>query len=222
EYTPAACALIRDAFGRVPGYIQMLDEHMAEERARSRALEVRVKELEGSQKQWGRGQASWAHVAPGPGQRDGSTPLQGNQGSMNPTEGSMNMKKLDGAKMRRVTVRIRDEGEKEVVSAANKEDLVKAFRNAANGATGDIVAVYTKPAGDVVLITASVEGREALERGQEWATEAYSSAEVLRQTFPVIIHGVKKSAVKEEKQSEAIAKIIAENKRLHPDLQVVR
>ncbi|KAL9575934.1 MAG: hypothetical protein Q9212_007547, partial [Teloschistes hypoglaucus] len=113
EYTPAACALIRDAFGRVPGYIQMLDEHMAEEKARSRALEARVKELEGSQKQWSRGQASWAQVAQAPGQRDGSTLLQGNQGSINPTGGSMNMKKLDGTKMRRVTVRIRDESEKE-------------------------------------------------------------------------------------------------------------
>ncbi len=50
----------------------------------------------------------------------------------------------------------------------------------------DIVAAFTKPIGEVVLITASMEGREALEKRKEWAEVSYGSAEVLQQTFPVV------------------------------------
>ena len=128
------------------------------------------------------------------------------------------MKRLDNAKMRRITVKIRDETEREAAKTASKEELVKRFRNAANTATKDIVAAFTKPAGEVVLVTASVEGREALERGKEWVAVAYDSAEVLRQTFPVVAHGVRKGAINEKRQGEAIAKIVEENKVLHPDL----
>ena len=42
--------------------------------------------------------------------------------------------------------------------------MVKKFQNPANEARREIVAGYTKEAGEVVLTTASVEGREALEK----------------------------------------------------------
>ena len=76
-------------------------------------------------------------------------------------------KKLDNTKIRRTVVKIRDDAEWEAVKALEKEDLVQAFKNNANEATKDIVAAYTKPSKEVVLVTASVGGREALEARKE-------------------------------------------------------
>jgi len=76
------------------------------------------------------------------------------------------------------------------------------------------VAAFTKPIGEVVLITASMEGREALEKRKEWAAVAYGSAEVLQQTFPVVAHGVRRGAVDEKRQNEAIFKIVEEITRV--------
>lgn len=45
---------------------------------------------------------------------------------------------------------------------------------------------------------------------------------MLQQTFPVVAHGVRKGTVDEKRQDEAIAKIVEENKVLHPDLQIAR
>ena len=77
------------------------------------------------------------------------------------------VKKLDNTKIRRTVVKIRDDAEWEAVKALEKEDLVQAFKNNANEATKDIVAAYTKLSKEVVLVTASVRGREALEARKE-------------------------------------------------------
>ena len=69
------------------------------------------------------------------------------------------------------------------------------LKNSANEATKDIVAAYTKPSKEVVLVTASVGGREALEARKEWASLKYGSAEVRRQTFPVAVYRVRRSGV---------------------------
>ena len=77
------------------------------------------------------------------------------------------VKKLDNTKIRRTVVKIRDDAEWEAVKALKKEDLVQAFKNNANEATKDIVAAYIKLSKEVVLVTASVRGREALEARKE-------------------------------------------------------
>ena len=97
-----------------------------------------------------------------------------------------------------MTVRIRDDKEWTEAKKMEREALVKRFQNPANVATKEIVAGYTKEGGEVVLTTASVEGREALERMQEWAANTYPSAVVLRQTFPVAAHGACLRKINEE------------------------
>ena len=77
------------------------------------------------------------------------------------------VKKLDNIKIRRTVVKIRDDAEWEAVKALEKEDLVQAFKNNANEATKDIVAAYIKLSKEVVLVIASVGGREALEARKE-------------------------------------------------------
>ena len=77
------------------------------------------------------------------------------------------VKKLDNTKIRRTVVKIKDDAEWEAVKALEKEDLVQVFKNNANEATKDIVAAYTKLSKEVVLVTALVRGREALEARKE-------------------------------------------------------
>ena len=124
--------------------------------------------------------------------------------------------------MRRTVVKIRDDAEWEAVKALKKEDLVQVFKNNANEATKDIVAAYTKLSKEVVLVTASVGGREALEARKEWASLKYGSAEVRRQTFPVAVYRVRRSGVDKKRQTEVISKILEANQVLHPELQIVR
>ena len=121
------------------------------------------------------------------------------------------VKKLDNTKIRRTVVKIRDDAEWEAVKALKKEDLVQAFKNNANEATKDIVAAYTKLSKEVVLVTASVRGREALEARKEWASLKYGSAEVRRQTFLVAVYRVRRSGVDKKRQTEVISKILEAN-----------
>ena len=105
------------------------------------------------------------------------------------------IKKLDNTKIRKTVVKIKDDAEWEAVKALKKEDLVQVFKNNANEVTKDIVAVYTKLSKEVVLVTALVRGKEALEARKEWVSLKYGSAEVRRQTFLVAIYRVRRSGV---------------------------
>ena len=132
------------------------------------------------------------------------------------------VKKLDNTKIRRTVVKIRDDAEQEAVKAPKKEDLVQAFKNSANKATKDIVAAYTKLSKEVVLVTALVRGREALEARKEQVSLKYSSAEVRRQTFLVAVYRVRRSDIDKKRQTEVISKILEANKVLYLELQIVR
>lgn len=182
--------------------------------------QTRLREKEERLLQQTRPGGSWAQVAGGQQQQCQAGPVPFAIAARGPRVAPA--KKLDNAKMRRVTVKIHDIKEREEALKADREDLVRKFRNAANEATKDIVAAFTKPSGEVVLVTATVEAREALEEKKEWATVGYPSAEIKRQTFPAIVHGVRRAAVDIEKQDSTIAKIIEANRVLHPTLQVER
>ena len=86
---------------------------------------------------------------------------------------------------------------------------------------GEVIAARRLPSGDVVLQASSVEAREKLEK-EEWIKVVAPPARILRQTFPVLVHGVKVTAYKKEEQEEGIQKIKKHNRRLHPGLNIVR
>ncbi|KAL9575997.1 MAG: hypothetical protein Q9212_007483 [Teloschistes hypoglaucus] len=222
DLSPKTWAVVADAWQRALDYVQTVKECREGDKSRIQTLETRNKELEAGLTRPKQVGGSWARVAASGTQTQGKPPPQMVAGGSLNGRGSMNMKKLDNSKMRRVTVQIRDEKEREAAKKADKEDLVKTFRNPANEATKDIVAAFTKPSGEVILVTATVEAREALEKRREWASIKYPSAEVRRQTFPVVVHGVRRAAINTERQTETIAKIVEANKVLHPGLQVDR
>lgn len=156
----------------------MLKEHV--EREKTQALETRIRVLESGKGSSVLRASSWAQVAEGHHQQPrGCAPSNHTAGSMN-VGSSMNMKRLDNTKE----------------ETKSKSRIRK-----------DIVAAFTKPIGEVVLITASMEGREALEERKEWAAVSYGSAEVLQQTFSVVSHGARRGAVDEKRQDEIVEEI---------------
>ena len=121
----------------------------------------------------------WAQTVGGttrlPQRTQATTPTAGANG------GTQTLVKPDDAKLRRITLKIRDEKEMETISAVEGEDLPNAFKNRRHDATKGIVAAFTKlKTNEVVLTIATREGREALEMLQEWTRATYSSATVLR------------------------------------------
>ncbi len=74
----------------------------------------------------------------------------------------------------------------------------------------------------MILFTTTIEAREALEKNGEWVTETFLSARVLRQTFLVVAHGFRLSAIDVNNQKAVIEKITRENAGLHEDLEVIR
>jgi hypothetical protein len=128
---------------------------------------------------------------------------------------------VDTAKLRQVTVRISNKEEKKQAAVKHPRLLVKDFQNQANTATADIIAAHRTRSGDVVLNTVSVESRKKLEQEEEWARMVYPSAQVLKQTFPVIVHGVNKSTIDVANAIGTIQRLNKENASLHPGNKIV-
>ena len=129
--------------------------------------------------------------------------------------------KEDARKAKRVTVRIDDQEEKKQLMTTTLTQVVDTFRGA-GGPAESIIAAHRTRGGDIVLQTTTIEAREQLEREGSWARKVCSSARILRQTTPVIIHGVRIAAVDEKDQGAAIEGIKGANRTLHPGLDIVK
>lgn len=124
-------------------------------------------------------------------------------------------------KTKRLTVRIDNEEERAQLVGATLTQLVQTFRGA-GGAADSIIAARCTKLGDIILQTATVEAREELERKSDWVLRVSSSARLLRQTTQVIVHGVRIAAIDNNDQEAAISILTSANKKLHPELEIVR
>lgn len=122
---------------------------------------------------------------------------------------------------KQITIRIDDAEERKQLLGATLTQLVQTFR-AAGGAADSIIAAHQTKIGDVILHTATVEAREELERIEGWALKVCKSARTLRQTSRVAVHAVRIAAVNDKDQGGAIEGLKAANKRLRPQLEIVR
>ncbi len=191
-----------------------------------KAAEARIAKLETRLEKTGRdrnasigySRGSWAQVA---GTSMGTRSWQSPGPRMGPglegARGSQPLKQLDVRRMREVVVRFGDEEGYRKASQMKKEELIKSFINPANTATKNIVGAYTRGTTDVVLQTATVEGREALERMQEWASVAYPSAKVVRKTFYVAAEGACINLLDEKEKEKGLARIREDNVITHPN-----
>ena len=151
---------------------------------------------------------SWANLVSRPSPATTSTP-------------QAYLEKEDARKAKRVTIRVDDQEEKKQLLAATLTQVVDTFKSA-GGPAESIIAAHRARGGDIILQTATIEARESLERNEDWARRACSSARTLRQTTPVVIHGVRIAAINEKDQRATIEAIKGANRTLHPGLEIVK
>lgn len=65
-----------------------------------------------------------------------------------------------------------------------------------------------------------MESREQLERNTGWEKMLFQSAQVLKQTFPVLMHEVRLDAVPQGHKNKAASRIQRQNKKYHPGLEI--
>lgn len=76
--------------------------------------------------------------------------------------------------------------------------------------------------GDLLMQAATVESREQLERTTGWEKLLFQLAKVLKQTFLVLMHGVRLEAVCQGHKTETAEKIQRQNKKYHPGLEILK
>ena len=88
--------------------------------------------------------------------------------------------------------------------------------------TQQIIAARELKSGDISLQTASVEAREALEKEGTWLKSLADSTRILRQSFPLLVHGVCIAAVDTTNQEASIKEIVRKNQILHSGLEIMK
>ncbi|KAL8636927.1 MAG: hypothetical protein Q9228_005741 [Teloschistes exilis] len=129
-------------------------------------------------------------------------------------------KKLDTRKMRQITIRVNSEEEFQAASSLSQVDLMK-FINKNYKTTEEIVAAHIRAPKDIILAASSMEAREKLEVLAHWASAAFPSAKVLRQTFQVAVQGAPIGLVNEEDQEEGLKKIADDNVRRNLNVKIL-
>ena len=74
--------------------------------------------------------------------------------------------------------------------------------------------------GDILLQAATMETKEHLERNTGWEKLLFQSARVLRQTFSVLMHGVKLEMVPKGQEQQVAERIARHNEKYHPDMEI--
>lgn len=121
----------------------------------------------------------------------------------------------------KVTVKSRED--KESVGKADTRNILAAIKTREpKEAVKEILAARRLPSGDILLSTLTEGARIALEKSTEWLGAIAPTAEVLRTTFPVFVHGVRVEGVNTNEQDRAITTICEENSLLHPELEITR
>lgn len=127
-----------------------------------------------------------------------------------------------GKKLRELVVRVEDAMEREETKAMLAEHILQKFQSSKHAETSQLVAARRLQNGDILLQAATVESRERLERNTGWEKQLFKSAKILKQTFPVLIHGVRLDAVPEGQEQQAVERITRQNEKYHPLLGISR
>lgn len=126
-------------------------------------------------------------------------------------------------KDRELIVTITNQEEKAETGKRPAEAILQAVRaREPKKATDNIVTLRTLPSGDYQLTTVTEDDKQSLERSNDWLQAVATSACIVRTTFTIRAHGVRIQGVDPSKQEEALATIREANKRLHPDLDIIR
>ncbi|MCJ1465909.1 hypothetical protein MMC07_004528 [Pseudocyphellaria aurata] len=127
-----------------------------------------------------------------------------------------------GRRLRELVIRVEDENEREDSKTMLAEHILQKVQSTKHAETSQLVAARRLQSGDILSQAATVESRERLERNPRWEKLLCQSAKILRQTFPILMHGVRRDAVSPGHEKEALDRIQRENEKYHPGLEILK
>ena len=102
--------------------------------------------------------------------------------------------------------------DRESVDKRNIKDILIAIKTKEpKEAIKEVIAARRLLSGDILLSTLTEKARIILEKSNEWLQAIAPTAEVLRTTFPVFVHGVRVQGVNTSEQKRTITTIYEEN-----------
>ncbi|MCJ1237758.1 hypothetical protein MMC14_005745 [Varicellaria rhodocarpa] len=102
------------------------------------------------------------------------------------------------------------------------EALLERIKRYGKPGVDRLLAIRRLPSEDIMLQADSEEARKMLEKESSWVQAVAPTATVLRQTHAAFVHGVRVANIQTNDQQAAARRIEAQNKSLHPELEVVR
>lgn len=124
-------------------------------------------------------------------------------------------------KAREMIVRFNNAAEAKTNRTRTVASMLDAISKQSPEARQDIVSLRRLPSGDVALRASCEEARLKMEGIKSWVKGLGESAELVRNTYAVLAHGVPLT-LNTKDQKAAIAKLQEENSKLHPGLEVIR
>ena len=121
-----------------------------------------------------------------------------------------------------VLVKVKDSVEAGHLRRASCGELKEQINRFRSTGARAVLEVQQLPSGDYTLHTSTVAAKNKLEQSTEWLASIGKSAEVSRQVYSVLVHGVRTKSIDAEKQQQVIDALTRQNRTLHPGLVVVR
>ena len=214
----------REAGNTTLGAIRRLARDQSDEIAKLRA-ELRQEKDKQAKRGTGEHARSWASTPT----RQGSPDIKWSQGNPftppraalpNPT--TRVIQPGDARKQRQLLIRVRSKEEQGDIGETAEEILreLKDTRTQREEVE-QLETARRLRSGDLLVQTTTVEAKKDLEENTTWLTERYTSASVIRKTYPVIAHGIKVEGINTNAWPEVKKKIERDNHRLHPDLEIM-
>lgn len=133
---------------------------------------------------------------------------------------SAEIKSQENRKAKALTIRIENQEQRKMVAGLTSEQIISQLKTGQLPNTQQIIAARELKSGDISLQMASVEAREALEKEEAWLKNLAISTKILKQSFPLLVHGVCIAAVDTTDQKKVIEEISRKNRVLHPGLEI--
>lgn len=111
-----------------------------------------------------------------------------------------------------IKVRLKDAAAVERMRTMSSMDMVKAVNQAMKKEKqGAIVAARQLKSGDIMLQAASQDAKNGIQQATEWLKALGQEAEMVKPSFPILVHGVRISSVDTENCKKTIEAFRAEN-----------
>ena len=125
-----------------------------------------------------------------------------------------------------VAIKVTGQTEIQTAQRMTAEEIVKRARGAGEeqGPRKDILAARYHQSGIIVLKVSNEESRHALEKDKSWVKDICGGADLKRNVYPVIVHGVRVKGIPaqgEGRSEEVGSKLEGMNTTFHPGLKIV-